>query len=84
MDLGWIVTFASDSESMAQISVASGGGSGTPVPDVSIEVDNLDETHARMVKSGINVEYGANIRALGRPPILCPRSVWQIGEHPGP
>jgi catechol 2,3-dioxygenase-like lactoylglutathione lyase family enzyme len=43
MDLGWITTFAADGGSAPQISVATEGGSGTPVPDVSIEVDDLAE-----------------------------------------
>ena len=43
MDLGWIVTFAADAAAVPQVSVATEGGSGTPVPDLSIEVDNLDE-----------------------------------------
>ena len=38
MDLGWILTFASDETARAQVSVASEGGSGTPVPNLSIEV----------------------------------------------
>jgi catechol 2,3-dioxygenase-like lactoylglutathione lyase family enzyme len=49
MDMGWIVTFAADVEAAPQISVASEGGSGTPVPDLSIEVDNFEEVH-RSVK----------------------------------
>ena len=36
MDHGWFVTLASDETSMAQIGLASEGGSGTPVPDLSI------------------------------------------------
>ena len=48
MDLGWIITFVARSASAApQISVASEGGSGTPVPDVSIEVDDLEEVLKR-------------------------------------
>ncbi|MDO6446722.1 hypothetical protein Q4493_13140 [Colwellia sp. 1_MG-2023] len=42
MDHGWIKTYSSGEEMTAQISVASEGGSGTPVPDLSIEVDQLD------------------------------------------
>ena len=41
-----------------QISVMSEGGSGTPVPDLSIEVDNLDATLARVKKAKIPIEYG--------------------------
>jgi catechol 2,3-dioxygenase-like lactoylglutathione lyase family enzyme len=58
MDLGWIVTFASKAKSMAQVSIAREGGSGTPVPDLSIEVDDLEEIHARMLEAGIGIEYG--------------------------
>lgn len=58
MDHGWIVTFASDGKPTAQVSFASEGGSGTPVPDLSVEVDNLDEVHTRMLEAGIAIEYG--------------------------
>jgi catechol 2,3-dioxygenase-like lactoylglutathione lyase family enzyme len=58
MDLGWIVTFGSESSSMPQISIAVEGGSGTPVPDISIEVDNLDEVCARVQAAGFLIEYG--------------------------
>ena len=58
MDQGWIVTFAGDGEAAPQISFASEGGSGTAVPDVSIEVDDLDEVYGRAIASGRAVEYG--------------------------
>ncbi len=41
-----------------QVSVASEGGGGTPVPDLSIEVDDVDEAHRRMVAAGFAIEYG--------------------------
>lgn len=84
MDHGWIVIFASDATTRPQVSIASEGGSGTAVPDLSIEVDNLDEVHARMLAAGIGIEYGPRIRALGRAPLLCSRSVRPVGEHPHP
>ena len=58
MDHGWIVTFAGDGSAAPQVSIASSGGSGTPVPDISIEVDDLDVVHQRMVAAGIAIEYG--------------------------
>ena len=58
MDQGWIVTFASDALAAPQVSIASQGGSGTPVPDLSIEVDNLDEVLERMAGAGVRIEYG--------------------------
>ena len=58
MDLGWIITFAAAGPVTPQISVAVEGGSGTAVPDISIEVDNFDEVHRRAVAGGFAVEYG--------------------------
>lgn len=58
MDHGWIVTFASDGEMTPQISIASEGGSGTAVPDLSVEVDDLDDVHRRALAEGFPVEYG--------------------------
>ena len=50
MDHGWIATFAApDAMAAPQLSVASEGGSGMPVPDISIEVDDLDEAMAQSV-----------------------------------
>ncbi len=58
MDHGWITTFATDASTTPQVSIATEGGSGTPVPDLSLEVDNLDELHSRMLEAGIAIEYG--------------------------
>ena len=58
MDLGWIVTLAAHDLATPQLSVASEGGSGTPVPDLSIEVDDLAPVHRRVIAAGLRVEYG--------------------------
>ncbi len=58
MDLGWIVTFASEGSATPQISFATEGGSSTPVPDISIEVDNLSEVHDRATAAGFAIAYG--------------------------
>jgi catechol 2,3-dioxygenase-like lactoylglutathione lyase family enzyme len=58
MDLGWISTYGSDEHMTVQISIASEGGSGTPVPDLSIEVDDLDAALQRVMQAGIPIEYG--------------------------
>lgn len=42
MDLGWIATFEVHGSMRPQLSVAAQGGSNTPVPDLSIEGDDLD------------------------------------------
>ena len=57
MDLGWIVTL-SGADQPIQVSAMSEGGSGTAVPALSIEVDNLDETLARLRARGQEPEYG--------------------------
>ncbi|MGT0196002.1 VOC family protein [Burkholderia pyrrocinia] len=58
MDHGWIATYGNAEPMSVQISFASQGGSGTPTPDLSIEVDDLDEALARVRSAGIPVEYG--------------------------
>lgn len=60
MDLGFIRTFEAGSAALAspQISVAREGGAGTPVPYLSIEVDNVDAVHRRAVAMGLPIEYG--------------------------
>jgi catechol 2,3-dioxygenase-like lactoylglutathione lyase family enzyme len=58
MDLGWIRTFGSTSKTTIQVSVMSEGGSGTAVPDISIEVNDVEEALTRAQKAGIAIEYG--------------------------
>ncbi len=65
MDLGWIVTFASSELMPAQVSVASDGGSGLPVPDLSIEVDDLDAALERMRDADIAIAYGPQVEPWG-------------------
>lgn len=48
MDHGWFRTFGSDAKMTVQVSFGSEGGSGTPVPDLSIEVDDLEAVLERM------------------------------------
>ncbi|MES2829823.1 MAG: VOC family protein [Bacteroidota bacterium] len=58
MDQGWIMTYGSDESMDVQISFAAHGGSGTLVPDISIEVDDLDEVLQRCISAGIKILYG--------------------------
>jgi lactoylglutathione lyase len=58
MDLGFIVTFASPAAQRPEVSLAREGGSGTPVPDISVEVDDLDRYHRRALDAGLEVVYG--------------------------
>lgn len=57
MDHGWILTFASDQNAPVQVSIASEGGSGAPVPDISIEVDDVDEIYQHAKTLGFDIAY---------------------------
>ncbi len=57
MDQGWIVTLAADAATRPQISIASEGGSGTPVPDLSIEVDDVDLVYEKARNAGHEIVY---------------------------
>lgn len=57
MDFGWIVTLASQEMASVQLSIASQGGSDTPVPDISIEVDDVDLAYRRSKELGCAIEY---------------------------
>ncbi len=57
MDHGWFVTLASNETTTPQIGLASEGGSDTPVPDLSIEVDEVNETYRRARTMGCKMVY---------------------------
>ncbi len=58
MDMGWIRTYGSKAGMSVQISFMSEGGSGTPVPDLSIEVDDLDLVLGKCKQAGLTIDYG--------------------------
>ena len=58
MDHGWIQTYGCQAKATVQVSFATEGGKGTPVPDLSIEVDDVDEALRRMTAAGFSIEYG--------------------------
>ena len=58
MDFGWIQTYGTSTRMSVQVSVASAGGSGAPAPDLSIEVDDLDEALEKARSFGVPIEYG--------------------------
>lgn len=58
MDHGWITTYGLDRQMDVQLSFASQGGSGTLVPDLSIEVDNIEEVMSKCILAGFSIEYG--------------------------
>lgn len=58
MDLGWVITMGNAASAPLQLSIATEGGSGTDVPGLSIEVDDLEEALIRCQKAEIPIEYG--------------------------
>jgi catechol 2,3-dioxygenase-like lactoylglutathione lyase family enzyme len=58
MDHGWIETLGSPQTMRVQLGIATQGGSGTPVPDLSIEVDDVDAALEAMRNAGFRIEYG--------------------------
>ena len=57
MDMGWIVTLTSNSSMSPQVSLMSEGGSGADVPDISVEVDDVDAAYATASKAGFEIVY---------------------------
>ena len=65
MDHGWIITFSSKAPTVPQISIASEGGSGTIVPDLSIEVDDVDQIYQRARSMQFDIVYELNDEPWG-------------------
>lgn len=65
MDHGWIRTYGLDSKMIVQVSFASEGGSGTPVPDLSVEVDDVEIALAKIKRANIPIEYGPKSEPWG-------------------
>lgn len=57
MDHGWIVTLADPNDSTRQLSVASHDESASVVPDVSIEVDDVDSVYALAQQRGAEIVH---------------------------
>ena len=57
MDMGFIMTFVSPINPTAQISVIHDDGTSGPTPNVSVEVADVDEVHARAVERRLRIVY---------------------------
>jgi uncharacterized glyoxalase superfamily protein PhnB len=57
MDMGWIVIFASPENRTAQIIVLRPDDATAPQPDFTVEVADVDATHARAIAQGLPVVY---------------------------
>lgn len=57
MDMGFIVTLVSPSNPTAQVSLVRDDDSSTILPQISIEVADVDDVHSRAVSHGLNIVY---------------------------
>ncbi|WP_210491776.1 VOC family protein [Patulibacter sp. SYSU D01012] len=57
MDQGWIATVAAAGDRGTQLSVMDADASAPVVPDVSIEVDDVDAVHAEAVRRGLAIVH---------------------------
>ena len=57
MDMGWILTFGGTAAATGQVSIASKGGAGALVPDISVEVDDLEQAYGRARAGGYEIVY---------------------------
>jgi uncharacterized glyoxalase superfamily protein PhnB len=57
MNLGWVMTLASPSNPTAQVSFMTHDESAPVVPDMSIEVDDVDAAYAALRDSGAEVVH---------------------------
>ena len=65
MDLGWIVTVADPEKRGVQLSLVTREETGPVVPDVSIEVDDVDGCHAAAVRVGAEIVHPLTDEAWG-------------------
>lgn len=57
MDMGWIVFSVSPSNPTAQVQLMTHDASAPVVPNMTIEVDDVDAVHAEAVRYGAQVVY---------------------------
>jgi predicted enzyme related to lactoylglutathione lyase len=57
MDMGFIMTLVSPSNPTAQVSLMRDDGSSPILPQISVEVADVDAVHSRAVSRGINIPY---------------------------
>ena len=57
MDMGWVITFASQSNPTAQLTVMRRQSAGAVHPQISIEVNDVDQAHSLAVKRNLKIVY---------------------------
>jgi catechol 2,3-dioxygenase-like lactoylglutathione lyase family enzyme len=57
MDMGFIMTFVSPSNPTSQISILRDDGTSALLPNVSVEVEDVDKVYAAATERGIEIVY---------------------------
>ena len=57
MDMGWIMTFVSPTNPTAQISVMRSDVTAPVVPQLTVEVADVDAVHTEAVRRGLEIVY---------------------------
>jgi catechol 2,3-dioxygenase-like lactoylglutathione lyase family enzyme len=55
MDIGWVVTLTSPTNSSAQVNII--GNDDMAAPGISVEVPDVDAVHARALERGLEIAY---------------------------
>lgn len=57
MDMGWILTFAAPGQPQVQLTLLEPPPGDLPMPQVSMEVEDVDALHTRAVEMGLEIVY---------------------------
>jgi catechol 2,3-dioxygenase-like lactoylglutathione lyase family enzyme len=57
MDMGWIVTLSDPANPTAQLSLMTHDATAPVVPDVSVEVDDVDAAHEAALRAGAEIVH---------------------------
>ena len=65
MDQGWVRTMAGKTTMPVQITIAKHAGSGAPMSDLSVEVEDFDAVLQKVKQAGLKIEYGPEVEPWG-------------------
>ncbi|MFF4244413.1 VOC family protein [Streptomyces sp. NPDC001822] len=65
MNLGWVMTLASPTDPTAQVTFMERDATASVVPDMSVEVDDVDAVHAAVLTAGAEIVHPLRDEAWG-------------------
>jgi catechol 2,3-dioxygenase-like lactoylglutathione lyase family enzyme len=86
VDMGWITTFVSSTNPAAQISILGSDATAPVVPQLTVEVADVDAVHAEAVRRSLEMVYPLSDESWGvrRFFVLDPNGVViNVMSHPG-